>query len=267
LNEDGLGRTSSTGIYAPLWARDRLVGVLAVERIIPETLGERERQLLEGVAEQAAMAIDNARWFGRLRQAGAEEERLRIARDLHDRVGQALAYTAFELDRISRTATEDNVREELQTLRTDTRQILGEVRETLSDLRAEVSEEQDLIETVESYLARVRRRSDIDIAFVHGGHRRLPLPVEREMWHIAREALANAERHSRAAHLDVRWVCSDSGALLEVADDGSGMPVVPPANPGGIVSMRERADAIGAALEIDSSPGQGTTVRCRIEAA
>jgi signal transduction histidine kinase len=264
-----VGLRSSTGLYAPLRARDQLVGLLAVERIIPSSLHERDRELLDGIAEQAAMAIDNARWFGRLRRTGAEEERSRIARDLHDRVGQAIAYLAFELDRISVAAAGQPVERDLQTLRGDVRQILGEVRETLSDLRSDVTEEHDLVQTVETYLERIRRRTTADIAFEYEGQVRLPLPVEREMWRIAQEALTNAERHARAAHILVRWRCGDGGAFLEVADDGRGLATAAATKPGsyGIVGMRERADAIGAALEIDSTPGRGTTVRCRIEAA
>ena len=64
----------------------------------------RDVELLAGFVEPAALAIDNARWFGRLRTVGADEERTRIARDLHDRIGQSLAYLAFELDRIVKTA-------------------------------------------------------------------------------------------------------------------------------------------------------------------
>jgi signal transduction histidine kinase len=268
-NLPGLSETTSTGLYAPLWARDQLIGVLAVERIIPGTLSESDRQLLEGVAQQAAVAIDNAHWFARLRRAGAEEERLRIARDLHDRVGQSLAYTAFELDRIARNAGESAIRDELQTLRSDTRQILGEVRETLSDLRADVTQERDLVETVDAFLDRVRRRSELNIAFEHAGQSRLPLPVEREVWRIAQEAVANVERHAQASRLDVRWVCGEGGATLEIVDDGTGMPAGSTAKPNsyGLVGMRERAETIGAALEIDSAPGVGTTIRCRIEAA
>lgn len=269
LDHLGLMPTSSVGLYAPLWARDQLVGILVVERVVPGTLDERHRQLLEGIAEQVAMAIDNARWFSRLRRVGAEEERMRIARDLHDRVGQALAYTAFELDRIARTVPGDSVREELQTLRRDTRQILSEVRETLSDLRADVSEQHDLVDTVDTYLERVRRRTALDIAFDHSGQSRLPLPVERELWRIAQEAVANVERHARASHVRVRWTCSETGALLEVTDNGTGIAPerIGVAGSYGLLGMRERAEAIGAALEIDSEPGEGTTVRCRIAAA
>ncbi len=262
----GLGAASNTGLYVALRARDHLVGLLAVERVVPETLTERERVLLDGMADQIAMAIDNARLFGRLRRMGADEERTRIARDLHDRVGQGLAYLSFELDRISLSAGE-KVKTDIQTLHGDVRQILGEVRETLSDLRTDVSDHQDLVGTVETFIARVERRTGMRIVFEHDDGRRLALPVEREIWRIAQEALANAERHSGASEVRVQWRSAGDRAVLEVRDDGAGMDAAFAMKPGsyGLVGMRERADAIGATLEIASAPGHGTTVRCLLE--
>jgi signal transduction histidine kinase len=262
----GISPSSSIGLYATLRARERVVGLIAVERVVPGALNERDRVLLEGFLDRAAMAIDNARIFGRLRRIGADEERTRIARDLHDRVGQGLAYLSFELDRIGGKAG-DPVQSEIAQLRADVRQILGEVRETLSDIRTDVSESQDLVGTVDAFITRVGRRSDIEFEFEHDGRERLPLPVEREMWRIAQEALANAERHSGASKVKIRWRCADRTAVLEVSDDGAGMANTFPLKPGsfGLIGMRERADAIGAALEIQSEVGQGTTVRCMLD--
>jgi signal transduction histidine kinase len=265
----GLGSVTSSGLYTPLRARNKLVGLLAIERVIPTTLSDWDRRLLDGVAEQAALAIDNARWFGRLRRMGADEERTRIARELHDNVGQALAYMSFELSRIGRDAKEEAVADDLRALRDDVRTILGEVRETLSDLRAEVSEDRDLITTVDAFLSRLGRRTPLDVAFEHVGDGRLPLRVEREVWRIAQEALVNAEHHARARHVKVRWSCDGTTGMLEVADDGQGISPAARAKPGsyGLTGMRERADAIGASLAINSAPGKGTTVRCHVEAA
>lgn len=261
----GLGNASTTGIYVALRARGHDVGVLAIERIVPGTLTDRHRALLDAFVDRAAMAIDNARIFGRLRRLGADEERSRIARDLHDRVGQGLAYLSFELDRIGRNASAP-LQTTLATLRADVREILGDVRETLSDIRTDVSENQDLVGTVDAFITRVSRRSSMQFDFEHAGSDRLPLPIEREMWRIAQEALANAERHSGASLVRVRWRCADHRAVLEVADDGAGMATTTPVKPGslGLAGMRERADAIGAALEIDSEVGRGTTVRCTL---
>lgn len=268
LQGEGLSKMAATAIYTPLRARGRLVGVVAVERRTPGSLHERELRIMDGVGEQAALAIDNARWFGSLRRVGADEERTRIARELHDRVGQSLAYLAFELDRISGRAQENLVHDELEVLRGEVREVIGEVRETLYDLRTDVSEGQDLVSTLNTFLQRVRQRTDLEVEFVNESTDRLPLPVEREVWRIAQEAITNIERHAAATTARVRWWCDGERGLLEVSDDGKGLAATTAGRPDsyGVLGMRERAEAIAGTLEIVSPPGQGTTVRCRVSA-
>src|SRR5690606_23927942 len=80
----GLAGSSGSGLYAPLVARGHTVGVLSIEHNEPHHFRPRDADLLAGFVESAALAIDNGRWFARLRTVGADEERTRIARDLHD---------------------------------------------------------------------------------------------------------------------------------------------------------------------------------------
>ena len=269
LDADGPGLSSRSrgAIYAPLVARSTLVGVLAMEVHDPDVLKDRDVALMAGLAEQAALAIDNAQWFSRLRTLGAEEERTRIARDLHDRVAQSLAYLAFELDRIADAAQTRPVTNELEALRHDVRQVVTEVRDTLYDLRTNVTESQDLVETLSGFLDRVKDRSGLEVHFEHYVTRRLALPVERELWRIAQEAITNVEHHARAKKLVVIWESHPGRARLHVLDDGRGFPVggTGRMDSYGLLGMRERADAIGATLEIDSAPGEGTTIHCRLE--
>jgi signal transduction histidine kinase len=263
----GISAMGRSGMYAPIRARSTLLGVVAVEHGHPAEFTHRDAELLEGVVAPAALAIDNARWFARLRTVGADEERTRIARDLHDRIGQSLAYLAFELDRLARRARTDPVHEELGALREDVRRVVSEVRETLYDLRTDVSEGYGLVEVLEQFLPRVGERSSVEITFDHTGAGRLPLPQERELWRIAQEAVTNVEKHASASHIHVRWWCEDGAALLVVSDDGRGLPErgATRIDAYGMLGMRERADAIGAHLEVESAPGNGTTVRCRLE--
>jgi signal transduction histidine kinase len=263
----GLASPSRRAIYAPLVTRSILVGVLAVETREKNGLSDRDVALLTGVAEQAALAIDNAQWFGRLRTLGAEEERSRIARDLHDRVAQSLAYLAFELDRIATTARTRTVTSELESLRHDVRQVVTEVRDTLYDLRTNVTESQDLVDTLTGFLARVESRSGLNVRFEHHVSQRLPLPIEREFWRIAQEAVTNVEHHAKARQLVVVWEAHEQRARLLVIDDGRGFPVGATGRMDsyGLLGMRERADAIGATLKIDSNVDSGTTVQCRLE--
>jgi signal transduction histidine kinase len=268
-DEHGLSSQSRSGIYVALLARGRLIGLLAVESRDLDAFSQREEQLLEGFVEPVALAVDNARWFQRIRTVGADEERTRIARDLHDRIGQSLAYLGFEVDRMIRHHDQGlDVGESLQQIRQDLRGLVGEVRDTLSDLRTDVTDNRGFVETASEFIERLALRRGLQVQLDCAPRRRLPILQEREMWRIAQEALVNVERHAKAGTAVLRWRCDDRGALLEVRDDGQGLP---PSSDGGpigrpdsygIIGMRERADSIGATFEITSHPGEGTNVRC-----
>lgn len=261
----GLTAASGSGLYAPLRARGQLVGVLAVERVEPDGFPAGDVSLLDGFTEAAALAIDNARWFARLRTVGADEERMRIARELHDRVGQSLAYLAFEMDRL-RACDDAELRTGVDGLRADVRTVLGEIRETLYDLRTDVSETAGFGDTVQPFLDRVGKRSGLVAVLEDRATGRLPLPQEREVWRIAQEAVTNAERHSGGGTVVVRWACDGARAELEVVDDGVGFETRKAGRMDsyGILGMRERAAGIGATLSVESTPGRGTSVRCAV---
>ncbi len=263
----GLSPKASSGLYAVLAARGAVIGLLAVENQSAKAFTNRDVELLRGFVEPVALAIDNARWFGRLRTVGADEERTRIARDLHDRIGQSLAYLAFELDRIvSNQGKGDDVGPSLEHLRDDVRSVIREVRDTLYDLRTDVSDRQDMAATLESHIARVRERSNLEIELFCDRGARLPILQEREMWRIAQEALTNVERHANATRARVLWRCNGLSAALEVTDNGQGFPIGTAGrlDSYGILGMRERASSIGATLELSSQVGRGTRVRASL---
>lgn len=253
---------SGSGIYVRLRTRRSTVGVLGLEHPDPLHFDERDEELLTGLAEVLALTIDNARWFGRLRSLGAEEERVRLARDLHDRLGQWLTYIGFELERIQAA---DPVRsEDLEHLRRDVRAALDELRETLRQLRSGVTEDSPLSvighELVESFSA----RSGIRATFVATRPQdRLPVPVENELLRIVQESLNNVAKHSGARHVEVVWSIDGGNFELVVRDDGNGFEVARGVRDSayGLVGMRERADVIGAQMAVESTPGEGTTIR------
>jgi signal transduction histidine kinase len=263
----GLTLNARSGAYAPLVAREAVVGLLALEYQDRRHIPDRQAELMNGLVAPVGLAVDNARWFERLRTIGAEEERTRIARDLHDRIGQSLAYVAFEFDRIIKNQSRGvDTTSALQQLRGDLRGVIGEVRDTLYDLRTDVSETTDMSTTLRSFLNRVSERSGLRMVIDSQETRRLPLVQEREMWRIAQEAVTNVERHARAHRVRVTWRCEDDGAELEIEDDGIGFPVgrAGRLDSYGILGMRERAASMGATLEIDSGDGRGTRIRCRL---
>jgi signal transduction histidine kinase len=261
----GLWPDAGSGLYIVLPARGSVVGLIALEHAEHSHFDRRDVELLSGYVEPAALAIDNARWFARLRTVGAEEERNRLARDLHDRIGQSLAYLAFELDRLIRANERgDDVAGDLARLRDDVRRVVSEVRETLYELRTEVTPEQDILTALRLMGDRLGQRSGITVTVSGEPSGRLPLPQERELFRIAQEAAVNVERHANAQHIAISWWSDGHTAILEVTDDGQGFPAgrAGRADSYGIVGMRERAASVGATLEISSLPGQGTRVRC-----
>jgi signal transduction histidine kinase len=264
----GLSGKLGSGLYTVLAARGSVIGLLALEARVDDAYTPQDLELLRAFVEPVALAIDNARWFSRLRTVGADEERTRIARDLHDRIGQSLAYLAFELDRIvSKDAREEAVAADLEQLRSDVRGVIGEVRDTLYDLRTDVSEAEDISKVLREYAERVQARSTLDIEVTCDARERLAILQEREMWRIAQEAITNAERHSEASRLQITWSCTADRSILEVSDNGRGFPLGKAGrlDSYGIIGMRERASSIGASLDLLSNEGNGTTVRCVID--
>lgn len=209
-----------------------------------------EQPLVAEAERQARLAVDNARRLAALRTLAVHAERVRIARDLHDQLGQDLAGLGFLIDSGADEAE----------LRAAVASVVRRLRDTLADLRSEREEDHDLRLSLSSFLARVADRSGLDTRLDAARAPDLPAVVERELLDIAREAVVNAERHAHARHVEVRL----DGGVLEVVDDGIGLPAPRRDGHFGIVGMRERAEAIGAELEIESAPGQGTTVRCRV---
>src|SRR5581483_2260853 len=149
--QGGLWPGSRSGIYAPLVARDHLVAVVALERDGGAPFDGRDVEVLSGLAEPLALAIDNGLWFDRLRRLGAEGERDRLARDLHDRFAQGLAYVNLELDRLSRHPAPGP---QLVELRQEVGGLLGEVRETLRQLRSRVGPSAGLADLLAAELPR-----------------------------------------------------------------------------------------------------------------
>ena len=263
----GIAPSSGSGIYTVLRVRDRVVGVLGIEHRNADRYNDRDRLLLAGLGETLSLTLDNARWFGRLRSLGTEEERVRIARDLHDRLGQWLTYISFELERMITSdvapAPGAPLSVELTTLYADVQTALDELRETLRQLRSGVSEGRWLSKVGREIVERFFDRTEIDAEFVavHPDEHLSPA-IENELLRILQEALNNVEKHSRATRVDVRWDVRDGVGHLSIHDNGTGFDQARGIRDSayGLVGMRERTDVIGGRLLVSSAPGSGTTI-------
>jgi signal transduction histidine kinase len=269
--EQGLNFRSRRGLYCALRVREELVGVLAVEWRNSGQVTSVELRRIGDLARAAALALDNARWLERIHSLGVEQERSRLARELHDHIGQSVVYLGFEIDRLVQLNEGRAVQQDLVALRGDVRNLVEELRDALVDLRSDVSETQGVDAVLRSFLERVNRRNRLTVTLTAdtNAESRLPLSVEREFWRVAQEAVMNAERHAHASKVQVLWLCNAEGALLEVSDDGVGLPVGKSTGVSsyGLLGMRERADSVGAQLDITSGPDRGTLVRMRMKVA
>ena len=208
-----------------------------------------------------ALTVDNARSFSRLRTLGADAERTRIARDLHDRLGQYLTFISIELERI--IGTSDQPSGELEKLHGDVQHALDELRETLRQLRSSVSEGRSLAVAARDLVTRFNERgTTVASLTVADPTARLPVPIENELLRILQEALSNVAKHANANNVAVTWVVTEGQGMLSVADDGRGFDPASSVRDAayGLVGMRERAELVGARLRINSHPGQGTTI-------
>ncbi len=255
------GRTGS-GLYIRLSVDGVDTGLVAVESHHPNRYSDADAELLAGMADVLALSLSNARSFLHLRSLAAAEERTRIARDLHDRLGQWLTYIGLELERINSTQAEPSL--ELKQLHGDTQGAIAELRDTLVELRAAVGPGRPLSVVLTEVVDRFKKRSDVEVTVVVPDDRDIFLApiVENELLRIAQEALTNVEKHAEASHAHVGWSVENGRGVLVVEDNGRGF------NPNkgirgnayGLVGMRERAASVGANLEITSVPDRGTVV-------
>jgi signal transduction histidine kinase len=262
----GLDPRSRTAVYVGLRAGGRVVGLLAIERRRPVAFTVPALRLVHGIADSLSLGIENARWFRRLRSLGAEEERTRIARELHDRLAQSLVYLGYELDRLVKRRERDD---ELARLRDEVRMAVTELRETLVQLRSTVNAEHPLEVHVRQLAERFTRRTGVAVDLELRPVTPLPPRVDQEVLRILQEALNNVERHAGATRVVLGWSMDHGRVRFVVEDDGRGFdPDVTTARSDafGLVGMSERADVIGARLRVERSGQGGTCVSLEVDA-
>jgi len=202
-----------------------------------------------------------------------EDERRRVALELHDDTAQALTALSMRLDAVARKdeRLEPEIAEELREAHQMAGSTLEGVRRMINALGPAALERRGVGAALHSYAEEFLARSEMEIEFdVPAARRRLPENVELTLYRIGQEALNNAVGHSQATRVQVTLVHDEHAATLTVTDDGVGFEVANPvrANTGsrglGIAGMRERARLVNGSFAIESTPGRGTTVRVEV---
>jgi two-component system, NarL family, sensor histidine kinase UhpB len=196
--------------------------------------------------------------------AAQEGERLRVARELHDGVGQSLTALLLQIGRASGSAPEP-LRGELDDAREAAREVLNEVRDVASRLRPEALEDLGLANALAALTTRVAEQSGIPVRRAIDAELP-PLSPQAELviYRVAQEALANTLRHARASRAELSLIAAGGRVTLIVRDDGRGLDGSVPG--AGIQGMHERALLLDATCELTTLPQGGTEVRLDIDA-
>ncbi|MCL4458364.1 MAG: HAMP domain-containing protein [Chloroflexi bacterium] len=271
----------------PVRAKGKILGVLSVASADPEQIGEEEMLLLEAVGRQMGVALENAQLWEELEAKervraellakvirAQEEERKRIARELHDQTGQSLNALVFGLKTAEAILERDAARagEVVARLRSAAADSVRELQTTIYDLRPSVLDDLGLIPALRWFAESRIQANGIAVTFdLRGPERRLPADIETALFRIAQEALTNVIKHASARHVHIVLDLGPEGVRLEIADDGIGFEVTQvfavqgESERGlGLLGMRERAELLGGRWGVESRVGQGTRVHVEI---
>jgi PAS domain S-box-containing protein len=267
---------------APLRVGDKVVGVVSVSSQSPRRFTEEDLKLLLLVADRAAPAVEQARLLeqvraGRERQKALsrrlltahEEERRRLAVELHDELGQVLTAVKINLASLERLPGAAAAPTHLKDSIASVDQALEKVRDLALDLRPSVLDDLGLPAALRWYVDRFARTAHVDAHLSIAAVPHLGADVETVCFRVAQEALTNAARHAQARHVWVDLHLLPWGLELSVRDDGKGFDTAVATDHAvggasmGLLGMQERVALIGGQFEIRSAPGTGTEVRAR----
>lgn len=279
-----LAESLHAGLQVPIVCADELIGVLGVYtfRDKPHAFAPADVRLLELLANQAASHVYNRKMFElvrasrerlqtlsyRLMQAH-EEERRAIARELHDEIGQTLTGFQLNLQSLARALPPSVDPAPLREAMTGIETALEQLRDLSRNLRPSVLDDFGLIPAVEWYVARVRRRSNLNVELLLDSiEPRLPVEIETACFRVLQEAVTNVLRHARATRVHVTLKCETAGLELTVEDDGIGFDVAAALERSshgaslGLLGMQERILLSGGRVSLTSTPGVGSRIWC-----
>jgi signal transduction histidine kinase len=260
---------SRSVLAVPLQLGDRVIGVLRVDHREPGSFRSRHREFLVGLANQAALAIENVRLYQEARGRAVLEERQRLSRELHDSVSQTLNAITLAADAAAREALAAGaplpLHQFFEFVATNGRAAAEEMRSLIFELRPELLEREGLMVALDQQITVLRARHEVAFEFTRGEEPSASPAVKEALYRIAQESLRNAVRHAGAATVTLAVSGGEGDLVLEVSDDGRGFDASAP-HPRhlGLRSMGERAAAVGGTVEVVSAPGAGTRVRARV---
>jgi signal transduction histidine kinase len=264
--DDAILAGSRSGMGLPMIADGQLVGVIVLGHAEAKAFAARELPLLNLLTNQVTLAVRNARAYLLSEELAIQNERNRIARDIHDGIAQSLAFTALKLDLAERLldSNPERVKNELKLAKNTLREQIKEVRRSIFALRPIDLERLGFIETVKQFVADFGAQNGIKTTLEIDESVSLSPTNEVVLFRILQEALHNVAKHAQANTLVVKIRATASHTVLWVEDDGRGFDPklltgkVSSVGGLGLLQMHERLDARNGRFHIESLPGNGT---------
>jgi signal transduction histidine kinase len=232
-----------------------------------------DEEVLVRFAAQAAIAIDNAYLYGQVRELGAARERLRIAHEMHDGLAQVLGYVNTKAQVVReylRQGRSDEAQKHLEEFAEAARNLYGDVRQQILELRTVRPEESGLVAAIADYALGWGKQTGIAVELSLPPVIELGADAQQQLLRIVQEALTNVRKHARAGNVRVAVERRGDARCLLVVDDGAGFDAETTAPPEGgrfgLKTMAERAASIGAAVAVVSRAGEGTRVEVTLPA-
>jgi signal transduction histidine kinase len=276
-------------ICVPLRARDKVLGVLNVASRMPRKFTTSDMHLLYAIGDQLGIAIEHARLYERLRKArerlrklarqnlvAEEDERRRIARELHDETSQSLSGIALQIQALIEMSSisskpDDELISRLKKIQSLTVQVHKEVSRLISNLHPALLDTLGLVPAVRQYAETRLEPVGINVIIeTRGTEKRFPPEVEAAFFRFIQGAVGNITQHSKARNAGIVLEYKPDEFSLIISDDGQGFNVaeitdVEESGRGrGLFSMRERIGFLGGTSGIESEIGKGTTVWARV---
>ena len=257
-------------VSVPIRLHQRLLGEFNLFFRSAITLSAEETELLDALAHHLASALESLRAAALAREAAVAEERTLLARELHDSIAQSLVFLKIQLQLLRKASHKGEVElmdKALDELDTGLRESIGDVRELLVHFRTRTNTE-DIEQALQETLQKFRHQTGLPAHLqVQGDGLPLQPDVQVQVLHVVQEALSNVRKHSKATKVTLEVVKGAQWQFV-VRDDGIGFDARQGHGPSyvGLKIMRERANGIGAEVEIMSTPGQGTTATLTLPA-
>jgi signal transduction histidine kinase len=249
----------------PMFVSGELRGFIGIHHSEKGFYRADEIELAQALAHHVMLAAHGQELVEQQREAAILKERTRMARDIHDTLAQGFTGVIVQME-AAEEALLDNDQEHavghVRRARELARSSLGEARRSVHALRPQALEKAAFADALKAIIKNTAAGTSLRTEFrVNGEPRQLTPSVEENLLHIGQEALTNALKHAHATKFHARLSFNADEVYLELRDNGVGF-VVDGMNGGGIglIGMKERADQIGATLEITSEPGKGTKI-------